>query len=260
MPDSDCGDFYYHLVAQGYDHFLAGIDFGDTEFYRRLIREDGRPALELGCGTGRLLLPLIGAGLQVHGLDPSPEMLAICRRKAEKQGVSPVLHEQAMQDLQLEYRYGVIFCAVGSFALLSDAGDVDRTLRACLRHLSAGGQLVLALQDSSRSSASDEGEEGGWCLRRRFTDSDGRIWRALERITSRADDPVIVSEWRYEVSDGSEILAEQRHGSKLRRWTAGELGARMREAGFDHVRLLKPYTNRSAEPMARDFVAVSRAE
>ena len=51
------------------------------------------PALEIGCGTGRLTIPYLEAGLDVEGLDSSGQMLEICRTKAAARGLLPVLHQ-----------------------------------------------------------------------------------------------------------------------------------------------------------------------
>lgn len=260
MPDHDGGDFYYDLVAQGYDHYLSGVDFGDLDFYQELIHKDGRPALELACGTGRLLLPLAEAGLTVHGLDSSDEMLAICRRKGEERGLSLTLHHQAMQHLGLAQRYGVVFCSVGSFSLLIDDADVSRTLIACREHFLPSGQLVLAIKDFYRAEDFDDDSRGEWCLRREEVDSEGRSWRAFERMVSEPGAPIVISEWRYELVRGGEVIGEQHHDSRLRCWTAGELASRMGDAGFRDVKLYQSYTDDLAELSACDFVAVGRAD
>ncbi len=259
MPGHTEGDFYYDLVAQAYDYFLAGVDFGDLDFYRDLIHADGRPALELACGTGRLLLPLVEAGLTVHGLDSSNEMLAICRRKAEGRGLSLTLHHQLMQHLNLSERYGVVFCPVGSFSLLIDDADIARTLTACREHLLPSGQLLLAIKDFY-CAAEDNDSRGEWCLRREEVDSEGQSWRAFERMVSEPGAPIVISEWRYELVRGGEVVRQQGHDSRLRCWTAGELDSRLRQAGFSDVRLHQPYTDKPVAPTARDFVAVGRAD
>ena len=65
--------WHYGLVARWWAEFNApGPD--ELAFYRGVIERDGQPALDLGCGAGRLLLPLLSAGLDVDGCDISPDM------------------------------------------------------------------------------------------------------------------------------------------------------------------------------------------
>ena len=62
---------------------LPVID-GDADFFLELAREAGGPSLELGCGNGRLLIPLAHGGVAVTGLDRSGAMLAEARRALQR--------------------------------------------------------------------------------------------------------------------------------------------------------------------------------
>src|ERR1700687_356150 len=81
------------LTAEAYDLWFGDEPFVDQRFYQRKILEAGGPALEIACGTGRLLIPYLRDGLDVEGLDASAEMLDICRRKAAQLSLTPVLSE-----------------------------------------------------------------------------------------------------------------------------------------------------------------------
>ncbi len=73
----------------------------DRTFYREIIEQRDGPALDVGCGTGRLTIDFLEAGLDVDGVDNSPEMLAICRAKSAAAGVdvSDRLFQQEMDQL-----------------------------------------------------------------------------------------------------------------------------------------------------------------
>ena len=74
-------DEYEGLLARNYDA-LYGVmrdPSGDAAFYRALAQETGGPVLELGCGTGRVLLPIAALGIPCVGVDASPAMLAALR-------------------------------------------------------------------------------------------------------------------------------------------------------------------------------------
>jgi len=80
-------DDYYRdpEVAEAYDVSSPGLE-GDVDFYLALAKEAvaaGRQVLELACGTGRVAIQLARAGVRVTGLDRSPAMLAVARRKSE---------------------------------------------------------------------------------------------------------------------------------------------------------------------------------
>ena len=68
----------YGLSAKYYDDaYAVKPDLVDLPFYVDLAKQIGGPILEMGCGTGRLLLPIAHAGIEIHGLDNAPAMLTI---------------------------------------------------------------------------------------------------------------------------------------------------------------------------------------
>ena len=109
--------WHYGIVAQHWAEFQNySEDAPEVAYYRKFIGRYGQPALDVACGTGRLLLPYLRAGLDVDGCDISPDMLAHCREKAAKEGFSPNLYAQAMHELDLPRRYRSIYVC-GSFGI-----------------------------------------------------------------------------------------------------------------------------------------------
>src|SRR5215210_3745151 len=100
---------YRGLLAESWD-LLRGDTSGwaDRPFWRQLIEQSGQPALDVGCGTGRILLDYLAQGIEIEGVDNSPEMLALCRRRAAELGLAPVLYQQEMDELDLPRRYRTI--------------------------------------------------------------------------------------------------------------------------------------------------------
>jgi len=76
---------YQSFVADYYDYLPPVAGRQDLDFYLEVGRTQGEPILELGCGTGRVLLHMAQAGLRAVGLDLSEPMLARCRAKLENQ-------------------------------------------------------------------------------------------------------------------------------------------------------------------------------
>ena len=96
---------YRGLLASTWDLFLGHTShWEDTLFFRELIGRHGQPVLEVGCGTGRLLLDYLANGIAIDGVDISPEMLAICRDKAQQRSLQPALFQQSMEWLDLPRR------------------------------------------------------------------------------------------------------------------------------------------------------------
>src|SRR5207253_7390676 len=106
---------------------------------RELIERYGQPALDVGCGTGRLLLDYLGAGIDIDGVDNSPEMLARCQEKAGRLGLCPALYQQSMEALALPRRYRTILVPSSSFQLVTDPEAAAAAMRRFLVHLEPGG-------------------------------------------------------------------------------------------------------------------------
>ena len=98
------------------------------------MEEHGDPALDAGCGTGRILLPLRAAGLDVDGCDLSADMLALCRDRAAAEGLKPGLYHQALHALALPRIYRTIF-SCGAFGLGGGGEQGAPALRCLYAHL-----------------------------------------------------------------------------------------------------------------------------
>ena len=146
-------------------HLFSGEDgpWRDQAFFERAVRDQAGPALDVGCGAGRLLLPMLQAGLDVEGVEPSADMVAILRQRAERQGLTPVVHEQPMQALDLPRRYRTIFVPCGSFQLVIDRADACETLRRFHAHLEHGGILLLTIYNRWQELAHER--PGEWVFR-----------------------------------------------------------------------------------------------
>src|SRR5262245_19324849 len=97
-------------VAEFYDYFPDYQDRQDIAFFVELAQQSGGPVLELGCGTGRVLIPTARACVTIVGLDASPSMLEIAREKLLQETVEVKSRAQLVQgdmrdfDLGREFR------------------------------------------------------------------------------------------------------------------------------------------------------------
>jgi SAM-dependent methyltransferase len=125
--------WHYGLIAETWAEFSN--ETPELDFYLRQIERFGQPVLDLVCGTGRVLIPLLKAGIDVDGCDISADMLSLCRKKAAKDGLKPQLYEQAMHELELRRRYRMIYiCSsiglAGSRQLDTDADNAQVIFRS----------------------------------------------------------------------------------------------------------------------------------
>ena len=134
----------FDIYARFYDQDLGDLD-ADLQMYRQFAARCDSPILELGCGTGRVLIPLARQGYRITGIDASAEMLDRAREKVAAANLDEqvTLVEQQMGTLELEERFNLAFAALNSFAHLHTTGDQLAALARIRRHLNPGGLLVL---------------------------------------------------------------------------------------------------------------------
>jgi SAM-dependent methyltransferase len=132
--------WHYGLVARHWaEHNTEGPEIA---YFQKLIERYGQPGLDAGCGTGRLLIPFLRAGLEVDGCDLSPDMLTLCREKAESEGLKPRLYQQALHELDLPHTYQTIVVC-GVFGIGGNRQQDLRVLQRLYQHLKPGGVLLL---------------------------------------------------------------------------------------------------------------------
>lgn len=125
-----------------YDMVCQGLDYG-LDFYVNLARQAKGPVLEIACGTGRILLPCLQAGVDIDGLDLYEAMLARLRHKAEALGLAPTLYQADMGDFQLPRRYALIMITFNAFGHNMTQEAQIGCLERCCQHLLPGGILAL---------------------------------------------------------------------------------------------------------------------
>jgi SAM-dependent methyltransferase len=223
---------YDGLVAEAYDVWMPpGREYGDADLYRRAIERGNGPALELGCGNGRLLLEYAAAGLPVDGVDASADMLAICAAHARDAGLEVRLHRADWRTLDLSSRYATIYNPAGSFSLCENDDDALAALRVWARHLRGGGKLLVSMQVPTDAELDANWE---WRLRRTGTRSrDGITFVVHEAVSFDRDAQTQHDLHRHEVwnCDGT-LVATYLRRHALRWWTRPQLEAMMRTAGL----------------------------
>ncbi len=125
-----------------YDLLFSGLRF-DHEFYLGLARAAGGPVLDLCCGTGRLLVPLLEAGVDADGVDLYPEMLARARANAAARGHHPKLYAADMSAFATPRPYSLVMIPFNAFAHNLTVEAQLNTLSCCHRHLARGGVLAF---------------------------------------------------------------------------------------------------------------------
>ena len=116
----------------------------DIPFYVEEAERSGGPTLELGCGTGRVAIPIALRDVDIVGLDSSHAMLERARQKAESVGAEKLkLAQGDMLDFNLHERFPLIIIPFRGFLSLLSVADEERALTNIRRHLAPGGKLIF---------------------------------------------------------------------------------------------------------------------
>ncbi|MEP0911979.1 class I SAM-dependent methyltransferase [Leptolyngbya sp. GB1-A1] len=124
---------------------VAGEYVDVPYFIQHLSQIDGR-ILEGMVGTGRLLIPLLEAGLNVEGIDASADMLTACKRNCAARGLKPALYQGSIENLDLPGKFSAIVVTFGSFMLLGNRTAAIAALQAFARHLEPNGKIFIDLE------------------------------------------------------------------------------------------------------------------
>jgi SAM-dependent methyltransferase len=207
MPTPTTAQSYDSIPEFGllYDSVPAYAARGDVRFYVAEAARSRGPLLEIGCGTGRVLLPVARAGATVVGLDGSRQMLARCRAKMADESEATrervTLREGDIRDFDLGATFTLVIAPFRVLQQLVTIDDQLRCLDAVARHLTPGGRLVFDVFNphfpsllADRSAESEDTPERPL--------ADGRSFRRTARIARvRWTEQVSETELIYYVAD-----------------------------------------------------------
>ena len=205
MTQSD-GYTDYEFVAQLYDHVVPYRERADLDFYVEMARESRGPVLEVGCGTGRVLIPTARAGVEIAGIDRSSHMLDICRQKLSDEAPEVQSRVQLtkgdMRNFDLGRHFSLITIPFRPFQHLTTVEDQIACLRSIRRHLTDEGRFVLDIFNPSLEALTRDnlGEEYG--AEPEFETENGRRVIRWQKTVSRDPHNQIISvELIYYIAD-----------------------------------------------------------
>jgi SAM-dependent methyltransferase len=263
-PPSEPQTWHYGVVARWWAEF--NLEGPEIAYFQRFV-EGGQPALDLACGTGRLLIPYLKAGLDVDGCDISSEMLALCRERAEHEGLAPNLYVQAMHELDLPRRYATIYIC-GGFGLGGNRDHDAEALRRIYEHLEPGGQFIVDNEvpfndaDSWRYWSKDvrvQLPEPFEEVRGRRTASDGTELELrsrtveLDPLSQRVTMEILATAYR----DG-EVVEQGTHVLKMTVYFTNEVVLLLEAAGFTEIELRGDYADQEPTSDTRFVVFHAR--
>jgi SAM-dependent methyltransferase len=239
---------YRKLCTEFYDLDKPNAPAAALEFYLRQAKAANGPVLEPMCGTGRFLVPMREAGIDVDGTDGSPDMLQVCHRRLAEKGLSATICEQTLEGLAMPRQYSLIFIPVASFCLVTDLQQARQALARMYEALLPGGRLVIEIERDLGKESCSWPWGGRWITR---PDGAKIICNWLGHYD--AEQRVSYSLGRYELVKDAQLVATEIEDFNIRYYGDEEIRGMLREAGFTDICFYKLYAD---EPVAQGDAAM----
>jgi SAM-dependent methyltransferase len=177
------------FIPEFYDYVVPYAARPDIGFYVEAARQYGGPVLELGCGTGRILIPTARAGIDISGLDASEGMLKVCRARLDTEPADvrrrTDLYHGDIRHFDLGRRFQLITLPFRPFQYLLTVEEQLACLSAIWHHLELDGQLVFDLFNPSVHHLAKPVDPAETDDEPPFTHPDGRTVTRRSRILER---------------------------------------------------------------------------
>ena len=241
---SESATWHYGLMARWWAEFNVAEPH-ELAYFRQAIERFGQPALDLGCGTGRILVPLLEEGFDVDGADVSADMIEQARALAAAKGFTPRLTVQPMHKLVAQRAYGTVYIC-GAFGLASSQDEDRETLRRVHTALAPGGGIVITDHDVPRAKGPRPGD---WKAGERQRMADGDELELLDRVDGWDPDALrLTLEMRIRLWSHGQMLQEETRKLTANVYTAHQLEEMLEDAGFHDLRVTKNYTESPYAP------------
>jgi SAM-dependent methyltransferase len=217
-----------------------------VEIAKEIAKETGGAVLEVGCGTGRVLIPTAREGIEIAGIDLSPAMLSLCRKNLEQESDDVRARVELFEGDMRRFDLGRKFVlATTPFRPIQHLHTVDDQLACleCIRdHLVDGGRFVLDLFNPDLKRLVDEDYLMHQEMEPEFELPDGRrVVRAGRNISRDTAEQIVEVELAHYVThpDGREEEVSQQF--KLRYFFRFEVEHLLARAGFEVEHLYSDY-------------------
>jgi len=243
----------YDRIARWYEVDMGqSMPFDDVGFYRSMAQRAAGPVLELGCGSGRILLALAAAGIDVVGADRSAAMLARAVEDARASSLGVHVCRMDVRALGFAPTFAAVLCPYSLVTYMAASGDAQRMLGEVAGVMREHGLLVI---DAFVPRGGIEG--GGWRVDYRRPVGEGWLERA-KRIDAVAPGiNRIERHYRLLAADGG-LVEEVFTREEIRPWAPEDLVRLVSAAGFTSLETFWDYGAASDADDARFCTVVAR--
>ena len=214
------------FFAEFYDLLHDGC--GDAELYPELLKQYGKNILELGSGTGRIVIPLAKAGFRVTGIEYEPDMIRLMEEKDYPRENLKAVRADA-RDFDLGERFDVILLSCNFINHFPDARDVVSALACCRKHLNPEGRVIIdcSVPDTAYMARTSGEEETLVFKTARGTEIRDYFLPRYDLLNQVEEDTIRLEEWK----DG-QLIREAVTEERLTWYYPREIRSMIREAGM----------------------------
>jgi SAM-dependent methyltransferase len=231
----------YSITAPHYDASYAAKQMADLPFYLELARQTGGAVLDVGCGTGRMALPIAQAGIAVTAVDASESMLNILRGKLDNEPGEIrsriTIRQGDMRNLELIDRFPLVIVPFRALQHLYTVEDQIAALTSLRQQLTPGGRLAFDVFfpkfDRILTGVGHEIEEMSWKIVKEGRELVVRRFFIKDKV-----DPirqVFSGRFIYRTFDQARFVEEEFDPLTMSWYTHGQLQLLFRVTGLEPV-------------------------
>jgi ubiquinone/menaquinone biosynthesis C-methylase UbiE len=249
---------------EGWDEYARFYDWEnartlgrrDVPFWRNLAKQAGGPVLELGCGTGRISLPLGRAGVQVVGIDRSERMLAKARLRTRRARLTNRVRlvRADIRFTPFAKPFPLVMAPYGILQSLLREKDLSATLKEVRRVLEPGGTFGIELVADLPSWEEYRKRLSlrGWRTRR-----GGSHVTLVETVRQDRARHLTIFDQEFTERQGTTHRVH-RFSLTFRTLSIPQMVRRLEKAGFEITALLGDYRGHAWDPRADVWIILAK--
>lgn len=218
------------------------IDKKEYAFFKSVVEAScgkEKKALEIFCGSGRILCPLVKEGFKVDGIEQSIDLVNKLNKRLLEQKLRANIYQMNASDISIKYKYGCMFIAAGSFQLIIDREEAESLLSKMYLNLEKEGVISISL---FLPYVGGDYESDKWKIASDFKDKESKH-RYVRREKSTLDpvEQTIFGAVRTEIWLGRDLLEMEEKDLRIRWYGKYEFISLLKETGFKDIEVRRSY-------------------
>lgn len=232
---------YGELCTEFYNEDKQFANKDELQLYQEVFKRTDL-LFEPMCGSGRLLIPLMQLGYNVHGLDSSASMLASCKHRAVELNLKPILSECSFENFVSDQQYQGIIIPLGSFQLFYPRINAYKVLERFKSLLAPGGKLVMDLFIPWEVMTEQEEVD---ISTRQVQLPSGEIIEIISKTTVDIFEQHMLSKTQYTKYFNNKIVAQEDEDMDILWYYQYEMELMLEKHGFKEIKQINRFLNGS---------------